>query len=109
LKIEDVPFSNIRWPEMPLSEQSGAVGYALSQTVETGNVRLRLVTFSPGYEADHWCSKGHVVFVLKGQLSTVLQDGRKFLTLQGESFCVGDNDGQHRAETDRGATVFIVD
>jgi quercetin dioxygenase-like cupin family protein len=87
----------------------GEAGTALSRTVQTGSLRVRIVEFSPGYRADHWCAKGHVVFVIEGTLTTVLEDGRVFQTASGNSFHVGDDDGRHRAQTEMGAKVFIFD
>lgn len=109
MKIDHVPFTNVEWSEQPQTQSSGEAGTALSRTMQTGNLCLRVVEFSPGYRADHWCAKGHVVFVLEGALTTVLEDGRVFQTTAGNSFHVGDGDGRHRAHTAIGAKVFIVD
>jgi hypothetical protein len=37
-----------------------------------------MVEYTPGYVADHWCQKGHVLLVLEGELETVLADGRVY-------------------------------
>lgn len=53
--------------------------------IEMGNIRVRIVEYSPGYTADHWCNKGHVLLVLEGELYTELSDGSKVrLTLNGQ-------------------------
>ncbi len=109
MKIEAVPFANIVWSEQPQSESRGETGTTISRAVQSGELRVRLVEFSPGYCADHWCPKGHVVFVLEGSLTSDLEDGRTFTTSAGNCFVVGDNDGRHRARTDLGAKVLIVD
>lgn len=109
MKIDHVPFTNVIWTEQPQVKSSGESGTSLSKTMHTGNICVRVVEFSPGYRADHWCAKGHVVFVLEGALTTVLEDGRVFQTTAGNSFQVGDDEGRHRAHTDNGAKVFIVD
>ena len=109
LHIKHVPFTQIVWHDLPQVESLGASGRAWSQTVQAGDVRIRLVIFSSEYDADHWCSKGHVVFVLEGELTTILKDGRRFLTKEGESFCVGDDDGQHQVNSSNGAKLLIVD
>jgi quercetin dioxygenase-like cupin family protein len=109
LKIDGIPFANIVWAEQPRSEIPGEAGITISRTVQQGDLRVRVVEFSPGYLADHWCPKGHVVFVLEGTLTSDLDDGRSFTTSAGSCFVVGDNDGRHRARTDTGAKVFIVD
>ena len=64
---------------------------------------------SPGYVADHWCSKGHIIFCVDGELVTDLKDGRSFTLKPGMSYQVADDDGQHRSHTDKGARLFIVD
>ncbi|MHB2008577.1 MAG: DHCW motif cupin fold protein [Acidobacteriaceae bacterium] len=109
MNINNVPFTNVVWAEQPQIESSGEAGTTISKTMQTGNICVRLVEFSPGYRADHWCAKGHVVLVLEGVLTTVLEDGRVFQTTAGNSFQVGDDDGRHRAHTDTGAKVFITD
>ena len=68
-----------------------------------------MVEYSPGYKADHWCSKGHVLLVLEGELSTELQDGRRFVLAPGQSYQVADGAEPHRSSTERGARLFIVD
>jgi quercetin dioxygenase-like cupin family protein len=77
--------------------------------VETGNIRVRTVDYSPGYLADHWCSRGHVLYVLSGELVTELADGRSFTLQPGQSYQVADGEEPHRSRTASGATLFIVD
>jgi len=109
MKIDSIPFTNICWAEQNLVESAGKTGSTRSKTVQAGDVTLRMVEFSPGYVADHWCAKGHVVLVLQGSLTIELEDGRSFQTTAGSSFHVGDDDGRHRVSTEIGAKVFIVD
>lgn len=90
-------------------DHPGAPGTATWQTVEIGNARVRLVRYSPGYVADHWCSRGHVIHVLEGVLETELRDGRRFETRAGSSYLVADDDGAHRSSTTSGALLFVVD
>jgi quercetin dioxygenase-like cupin family protein len=68
-----------------------------------------MVEYSPGYLADHWCSKGHILLCLDGQLETELEDGRRFILTAGMSYQVGDNAEPHRSSTAIGAKLFIVD
>ncbi len=70
---------------------------------------MRLVEYSPGYLADHWCSKGHVVLVLEGQVVMELQDGSVTVLQSGQGAILGDDTVAHRARTEGGAKVFIVD
>lgn len=109
MKLENIPFATIDWSTIPSRTFPGETGTATWRTVEVGNVRVRIVEYSPGYKADHWCSKGHVVFVLDGELATELEDGRTFLLAEGQSYRVGDGDEPHRSSTARGAKLFIVD
>jgi hypothetical protein len=67
------------------------------------------VEYSPGYRADHWCEKGHILLCLEGELSTDLADGRRFVLKPGMSYQVADGAEPHRSFTDHGARLFIVD
>ena len=70
---------------------------------------MRVVEYSPGYLADHWCEKGHVLLCLEGELRTELKDGRVFVLTPGMSYQVADHDAPHRSATSTGARLFIVD
>ena len=110
MKIEDVPFSLVDWKTVVPTEHSGREGTALWRTVEMGNVRVRMVEYSLGYIADHWCSRGHVLLVLEGELVTELKDGRRFTLKQGSSYQVANNESNpHTSRTEKGAKLFIVD
>ena len=109
MKIEQVPFGVTDWSAVPKTEHPGETGAAYWRTVETGNIRVRIVEYSPGYLADHWCSRGHVLYVLEGKLVTELKDGRSFTLLPGQSYQVADGEEPHRSRTEGGATLFIVD
>jgi quercetin dioxygenase-like cupin family protein len=109
MRIESVPFGVTDWSTVPATEHPGETGVAYWRTVEQGNIRVRLVEYSPGYLADHWCSRGHVLYVLAGELVTELKDGRRFTLLPGQSYQVADDEEPHRSRTESGATLFIVD
>lgn len=109
MRIENVPFTQPDWDAVPPVEHRGDTGSAWWRTLELGNLRVRMVEYSPGYSADHWCGRGHVVLVLEGELETRLKDGRTFVTRAGESWQVGDGDGEHRSASPKGALLFIVD
>jgi hypothetical protein len=109
MKIEDIPFTNIDWSDMPSTEAKGDSGTALSKEIQLGVIRLRLVEFSPNYRADHWCLKGHLAVVIEGSLTLALQNGQIHITAAGNSFIVSDNVDAHRAHTVTGAKVLIVD
>lgn len=109
MNIVNVPFGTINWSQMPMTAHPGETGEAVWRTYERGNIRVRLVQYSPGYKADHWCKKGHVLLVLTGELTTELDDGREFLLMEGMSYQVADDANPHRSRTAKGATLFIVD
>ena len=109
MKIEHVPFGVTDWSTVPKTAHPGETGVAYWRTVESGNIRVRVVEYSPGYLADHWCSRGHVIYVLSGELVTELKDGRSFTLLPGQSYQVADGEEPHRSRTAGGATLFIVD
>jgi quercetin dioxygenase-like cupin family protein len=109
MRLEGIPFRTIDWSQIAATTHPGAPGVATWRTVEIGNVRVRMVEYSPGYVADHWCRRGHVLLVLDGQLTTELDDGRRFTVSAGETYVVADDDGAHRSSTTGGARLFIVD
>lgn len=109
MKIENIPFSTIDWSTIEPTIHSGITGEAYWRTFEQGNVRVRIVEYTPGYMADHWCNKGHVLFVLDGELTTELSDGRSFTMKPGVSYQVAEDIAPHRSRTDTGAILFIVD
>ena len=109
MNIEEVPFRTIDWQQVPPTEHPGKTGKALWRTIEEGNIRVRMVEYTPGYFADHWCSRGHVLLVLEGELVTELQDGRTFKLTPGTSYQVANDAEPHRSHTRTGAKLFIVD
>jgi len=109
MKIENVPFCTVDWNTVTPTEHSGINGIAIWRTLEIGNIRVRMVEYTPGYLADHWCSRGHVLLVLEGELVTELSDGRRFILTPGTSYQVADDINPHRSYTENGAKLFIVD
>ncbi len=107
--IQDVPFCTVDWSTITPTEHPGETGKALWRTLEIGNIRVRMVEYTAGYLANHWCSRGHVLLVLEGELVTELQDGRSFTLKAGTSYQVAENAEPHRSHTQTGAKLFIVD
>ena len=109
MKLEGITFQTTDWSGVEPTMHPGEAGVATWRTKEAGNVRVRMVDYSPGYVADHWCERGHVVLVLEGDLVTQLRDGREVVLGRGQSYVVADGDGAHRSRSPRGARLFIVD
>jgi quercetin dioxygenase-like cupin family protein len=109
MQISSIPFGTTDWSQLTPSEHRGERGYAHWRTQHFGDIRVRMVDYSPGYVADHWCVKGHILLCLEGELHTELEDGRAFTLTPGMSYQVADNAEAHRSSTERGARLFIVD
>ncbi|HSV18830.1 MAG TPA: DHCW motif cupin fold protein [Casimicrobiaceae bacterium] len=109
MQISGVPFGTTDWSRIAATEHQGDHGCAYWRTQQFGAVRVRMVDYSPGYVADHWCVKGHILLCVEGELHTELQDGRHFILKPGMSYQVADNAEAHRSRTEQGAKLFIVD
>jgi len=109
MKIENIPFGITDWHDIERTEHPGETGKAFWRTKHFAELRVRMVEYSPGYLADHWCSKGHILFCLEGELHTELDDGREFTLTAGMSYQVADNAEPHRSSTKLGAKLFVVD
>ncbi len=103
------PFITTDWTTVSPTEHAGETGTAHWRTKEVGGLRLRRVDYSPGYLADHWCRRGHVLYVLSGTLSTELDDGRVVELGAGQSYEVGSGQETHRSSTASGAALFVID
>ena len=109
MQLTEIPFGTTDWSMVERTEHKGESGAAFWRTRQFGATRVRMVEYAPGYRADHWCVKGHILLCLAGELHTQLQDGRAFVLTPGMSYQVADNAEPHRSSTDIGATLFIVD
>jgi quercetin dioxygenase-like cupin family protein len=108
MKMTDCPFTVVDWNVLKPEEHKGEPGTAYWRTKQCGPMRVRMVEYSPGYVADHWCKKGHVLFVLEGELETTLADGSTFMLYPGNGYLVADDVAPHRTATKTGAKLFIV-
>jgi hypothetical protein len=97
------------WQSVPATQHPGQTGFATWRTRTFGDIRVRMVDYSPGYLADHWCEKGHVILCLSGELDIELADGTRHALRPGQSYHVGDGAPSHRSRTTAGASLFIVD
>lgn len=109
MEMQNIPFGTTDWSSLEPAEHKGETGVAYWRTRNFGEIRVRIVEYSPGYLADHWCSKGHILLCLEGELRTELEDGREFVLKPGMSYQVADNAEPHRSSTALGAKLFIVD
>lgn len=109
VRLTGVAFGTTDWSRIAPTERAGAQGTATSRTARFGELRVRMVEYSPGYLSDHWCVKGHILLCLEGTLHTELADGRVFTLTPGVSYQVADGAEPHRSSTATGARLFIVD
>ena len=105
----NIPFQTIDWSVIPKTEHVGETGTAYWQTVQFPGLRVRIVEYSKGYLADHWCKKGHIVHCLQGEFVSELQNGERFILKQGMSYVVSDDLSSHRSSTENGVTLMIID
>lgn len=109
MQMEGIPFGTTDWTSVERTEHAGDAGRAYWRTRDFGGIRVRMVEYTPGYVANHWCVKGHILLCLEGALHTELADGRTFTLTPGMSYQVADDAEPHRSRTDVGAKLFIVD
>jgi len=109
VEMTGIPFGTTDWSSIEPTHHNGETGVATWRTCHFGAIRARMVDYSPGYVADHWCTKGHILLCLEGELHTELKDGRTFLLRPGMSYQVADNAEPHRSSTPGGAKLFILD
>jgi len=107
--LRNIPFETVDWSGIVPTEHAGDGGIAYWRTRHFGDVRVRMVEYTPGYVANHWCEKGHVLLCFDGELRTELKDGRSFTLKPGMSYQVADGAEAHRSMTSIGAKLFIVD
>ncbi len=109
MTISSFPFQTLDWSTVSKVEHQGETGIAYWQIKMVNDIRVRKVEYSAGYKADHWCSKGHIIFCTEGELNTELKDGRIMKLTTGMCYFVGDNNETHRSSTVSGCKLFIVD
>jgi hypothetical protein len=109
MQMAGFEFGTTDWSGVERTEHKGETGTAYWRTRNFAGIRVRLVEYTPGYRADHWCVKGHIVLCLEGELVTELKDGRTFVLKPGMSYQVADEAEAHRSITAAGAKLFVVD
>jgi hypothetical protein len=106
---KNIPFQTIDWSTVPKIEYKGESGMAYWQTMQFPGLRLRIVEYSEGYIADHWCQKGHIVHCLEGEFVSELQDGERFVLAKGSTYVVSDGLSSHRSIAKNGVKLLIID
>jgi hypothetical protein len=106
---KNILFQTIDWSAIPETEYKGETGSAFWQTIQFQGLRIRIVEYSRGYLADHWCQKGHIVHCLEGEFVSELFDGREFLLTKGMTYIVSDELSSHRSKTINGVKLLIID
>lgn len=104
-----IPFQTIDWSQIVKTEHPGESGIAYWQTLQLGTLRIRKVTYSKNYIADHWCQKGHIVHCLEGEFVSELENGEKFNLIKGMTYVVSDDASSHRSITTKGTELLIID
>jgi len=106
---ENIPFQTVDWEKIPKTEHKGETGIAYWQTIQFQGLRIRIVEYSAGYVADHWCEKGHIVHCLEGEVINEQQNGENSILTQGMSYVVSDELSSHRSVTEKGVKLMIID
>ncbi len=55
MQMNRIPFGITDWSKITPTEHKGETGVAIWRTCQFGGVRVRMMEYSPGYRADHWC------------------------------------------------------
>ncbi len=107
--MSNIPFQTIDWNTVEKIEHTSETGTALWQTIQFDDLRIRLVEYSGGYLANHWCQKGHIVYCLEGEFMSELQSGESFILSAGMSYVVSDELSSHRSHSKKGVKLLIID
>lgn len=105
----NIEFQVINWDEIEKTQHDGITGVAFWQTVQHPRLRMRIVEYSPGYLADHWCKKGHIVHCLEGEFVSELENGEESVLKKGMTYVVSDDLSSHRSRTTDGVKLLIID
>ena len=105
----NIPFQTIDWSTVPKTEHKGETGTSFWQTVQLPGLRIRMVEYTAGYLADHWCRKGHIVHCLEGEFVSESEDGSHSSLTHGMTYVVTDELSSHRSVTKNGVKLLIID
>lgn len=110
MEIRGIPFRVIDWSALSPEVHPGESGTSSWRTAESGDLRARLVEYSPGYRSDHWCPRGHVFFVFEGEFGILMKSGESYVLRPGMGFVASDDpENPHLGYSEAGAKAFVVD
>ena len=107
--MSNIPFQVIDWDKIPKEEHKGETGTSFWQTLQYDGLRVRIVEYSAGYLADHWCKKGYIVHCLEGEVLNEQENGEKHLLKVGMTYIVSDNLSSHRSFAKENVKLLIID
>jgi len=107
--MSNIPFQTIDWSDIPKTEHTGETGTSFWQTLQFEGLRVRMVEYSPGYLADHWCQTGHIVHCLEGEFVSEMENGDEFRLSRGMTYIVSDKLSSHRSVSEKGVKLLIID
>ena len=91
------------------TEHKGETGMSFRKTIQFEGLRLRIVEYSKGYLADHWCKLGHIVHCLEGEFISELENGERFILTKGMTYIVSNDLSSHRSYSENGVKLLIID
>ena len=94
---------------MTSTELKGETGVSFQKTIQFDELRLRIVEYSKGYLADHWCKLGHIVHCLEGEFISELENGERFILTKGMTYIVSNDLSSHRSYSENGVKLLIID
>ncbi|MBX3163535.1 MAG: DHCW motif cupin fold protein [Bacteroidetes bacterium] len=109
MEIKTLENLAINWENIPTEKANGITGFVLAKTIELPAFKIRELSFSENYEADHWCEKGHIIYVISGELIIAYNDGTHITIPTGNSLILGDNISSHKAKTKTETQILIID
>jgi hypothetical protein len=107
--MSNIPFQTIDWNTIEKIAYPGETGTAYWQTMQLDGLRIRKVTYSENYLADHWCQKGHIVHCLKGNFVSKMATGEEIQLTEGMTYVVSDDLSSHRSISAAGVELLIID
>jgi quercetin dioxygenase-like cupin family protein len=107
--MSSIPFQTIDWSTIAKTEHKDETGTSFWQTLQYPGLRIRIVEYSAGYLADHWCQKGHILYCLEGEFVSELDNGESSVMSAGMMYVVSDNLSSHRSASKNGVKLLIID